>query len=363
MTATRTIGLLTGGGDCPGLNAVIRACVLAAARRGIRVLGIEDGYLGLIEGRARELGPSDVREILAVGGTILGTSNRADPFRYHAGDPPAATDVSADCLRTLERRGIEALIVVGGDGSLGLAQRLAGLGVNCIGIPKTIDNDVRGTDLSFGFMTAVTTSIDALDRLKTTAASHGRVIVMEVMGRHAGWIALYAGIGAGADLILMPEVPFDTGRVCEAISRARAQGRRSAVICIAEGAAPRGGHVSISQIVPGAPEPLRLGGISQRIAAEIESQTGIESRYVVLGHVQRGGSPVAIDRILASHFGVRGMDLIASGARNRMVAWNGGTLADVDLRVPASGQRLVTPDEPLVHAARELGISFGDEGP
>jgi 6-phosphofructokinase 1 len=365
MPAPRTIGLLTGGGDCPGLNAVIRACVLAASARGIRTVGIEDGFLGLIEDRMRDLGPADVRDILALGGTILGTTNRADPTRYATGTDPAGhtrfEDVTPACLACLDRRGIDTLIVAGGDGSLSVAKRLSDKGLNCIGIPKTIDNDVRGTDLSFGFMTAVSTAMEALDRVKTTAASHRRMITVEVMGRRAGWIALYAGIASGVDAILIPELPFDLPGLCDTLARGRSEhGCRSAVLCIAAGAAPRGGSAVVSRVVAGAPEPLRLGGIAQRIAEDVEARTGIESRYVVLGHTQRGGAPVAIDRILASHFGTHAVDLAASGARNRMVAWSGGALADVDLAVPAAGQKPVGADEPLVGAARQLGISFGD---
>jgi phosphofructokinase-like protein len=363
----RSVGLLTGGGDCPGLNAVIRAVVLAASARGIRIVGIEDGFLGLIEGRRRELTPDSVREILAWGGTILGTSNSADPRRWGAPSGPEGKpmqkDVTGECIGRLREWGLDALVVAGGDGSLRVAQHFAHAGVNCIGVPKTIDNDVLGTDLSFGFLTAVATATDALDRVKTTAASHGRVIAVEVMGRHSGWIALHAGLAAGADVILIPEIPFDIGAVCRAIQDRRAQGLRSAVVCVAEGCRPRDGEQVVARIVKEATDPVRLGGIAQRVSEQIEAAMGIESRYVVLGHIQRGGPPVAVDRVLASHFGTRAVELMEAGTetgRNRMVAWSGGTVGDVPLAAAAAGQRLIPSDEPLIGAARALGVSFGD---
>jgi phosphofructokinase-like protein len=362
--APRRIGILTGGGDCPGLNAVIRAVVKDAAATGIEVMGICDGFLGLIEGRVRALGPGDVRGILTHGGTILGASNKADPKRHATGRDASGRvvyeDVFPRCLATLERHGVEALVVVGGDGSMTAAQPFVAAGLNCIGIPKTIDNDLWGTELSFGFTTASSTAAEALDRVHTTAASHHRVIVVEVMGRNAGWIALHSGVASGSDVILMPEIPFSFESVAESVRERRLRGLTYSLICAAEGAAPLGGRQSVAKVDASSPDPVRLGGIAQVVADRLEADTGIESRYVVLGHVQRGGTPVPADRVLGTRFGHAAMELVRRGARNRMVAVQGGTLVDVDIGVPAGRQRLVPMDEPLLSAARAVGTRFGE---
>jgi ATP-dependent phosphofructokinase / diphosphate-dependent phosphofructokinase len=364
MPPIRRIGLLTGGGDCPGLNAVIRAVTLAARTHGFEVVGIYDGYQGLIDRRTRPLCAADVEDILAQGGTILGASNKSDPTRYAVGKnsdgTPIFENVLPQCIQFVRDCGMDALAVVGGDGSICVAQPFVAAGINCIAIPKTIDNDVRGTELSFGFLTAVDTATQALDRVRTTAASHSRVIAVEVMGRHAGWIALHSGIASGADMILLPEIPFDVDTICRTIDQRRAAGKRYQVICIAEGARPRGGQQVVARIDPTSPDPVRLGGISQQIAAQIESRTGIESRYVVLGHVQRGGGPIASDRVLATRFGHHAVNLLKSGAQNRMVAWVNSTIADISIEIPAQGQKLIPDGHHLIAAARELGVSFGD---
>jgi len=359
------IGILTGGGDCPGLNAVLRAVTKDAIFNGIEVVGIEDGFLGLIENRARPLGYQDVSDILTVGGTILGTSNRADPQRFEVGRDadgrPVFEDVTARALAHATERGLEALVVIGGDGTLACAQAFFERGLNCIGVPKTIDNDIHGTDISFGFLTAVQVATEALDRVHTTADSHGRVLVVEVMGRNAGWIALHAGIAGGADVILIPEIPFDIDRVCEKIERRRGRGKRSTVICVAEGARPRGGVQVVRERDEGSPDPVKLGGIAALVAELVEERAGVQARHVVLGHVQRGGTPVASDRVIATQFGDGAIELIKAGERNRMVAMQQGRVTHIDITESAGRQRTVPLTHPLIAAARSVYTSFGDE--
>jgi 6-phosphofructokinase 1 len=263
-------------------------------------------------------------------------------------------------MRNVELQGLDALVIVGGDGTMSGAQVFTKRGVNCIGVPKTIDNDLFGTDLTFGFLTAVQIATDALDRVHTTAASHHRVMVVEVMGRNAGWIALHAGIAAGADIILIPEINFDIDAVVRACMQRSRRGKRFTIICVAEGARPIGGKPVIERTDPTSPDPIRLGGIGRAVAAQIEAKTPLESRYVVLGHVQRGGTPVAADRVLATQFGDYAMELLLTGRKNRMVAWQGGTLTDVAMIEAAGKQRLIPLDHPLLAAARSVGTSFGD---
>lgn len=358
------IGILTGGGDCPGLNAVIRSVVLDAARDGTEVVGILDGFLGLIENRTVPLAPDKVRDIIAQGGTILGASNKSNPGRFCTGTQPSGApafeDVTDRCMDHVRARGLEALLIVGGDGTMSAAQSLMQRGVNCIGIPKTIDNDLEGTDLSFGFLSAAAVATEAIDRLQTTAASHHRAMVVEVMGRNAGWIALHAGVAAGADVILVPEIPFSLDGVAKAVASLRNQGRTSSIICIAEGAAPRNGERSVARTDPCSPDPVKLGGIARVIADGLQARTGIDSRYVILGHTQRGGSPVAADRTLGTQFGHIAVGLFRAGARNRMAALRGGRFTDVDLAGSIGKQRLIRADEPLLAAARAVGVSFGE---
>jgi len=364
-TPPRRIGVLTGGGDCPGLNAVLRAVTKDALFNGIKVIGVEDGFLGLIENRMRPLGYEDVSNILTAGGTILGSSNKADPARFATGEDangePVFEDVTGRSMQNAEAAGIEALVVIGGDGTMTCAQPFAERGLPCIGVPKTIDNDIYGTDISFGFLTAAHIATEALDRVHTTAASHKRALVVEVMGRNSGWIALQSGIASGADVILMPEIPFAIERVCGVVRQRRDGNKRFTIVCVAEGARMLGGDQVVKRIDPTSPEPVRLGGIAQQVAALIEENTGVESRYVVLGHVQRGGTPIPTDRVLGTLFGDRAIELLKAGQVNRMVAIQHGAPTDIPITEPAGKQRTVPLDHPLIAAARSVYTSFGDE--
>lgn len=361
----RRIGILTSGGDCPGLNAVIRSVARDAFHCAMRVVGIEDGYLGLIEGRTRELTESDISGILARGGTILGSNNKSNPSRHKVGTDaagkPIYKDVIDDCLRTLERAGIEALVTIGGDGTQTAAALFAARGVPVIGVPKTIDNDIEGTEITFGFQTAVATATDALDKVRTTADSHHRAMVVEVMGRNAGWIALHSGVASGSDVILLPEIPFTLDSVFEKVRQRIDKGKRSSLICVSEGAKLRGGQQFVARRIETSPDPIRLGGIAKYLAEQIEDGTQVETRYVILGHTQRGGIPVAADRVLGTLLGSHAMTLLRQGKVGRMVAVQKGQLADIDLAEPAGKQRLVSPDDPLIVAARNVGTLFGDE--
>lgn len=363
----RRIGILTGGGDCPGLNAVIRAVARDALECGMTVVGVEDGYLGLIENRFTEISEGRLVGILQQGGTILGSNNRSNPSKFVVGWNPAPprgdgkpiyADVTAKCLKNLREHGVEAMVIIGGDGTLTSAATFSRMGVPCVGVPKTIDNDIVGSEITFGFQTAVATATDALDRCRTTADSHHRAMVIEVMGRNAGWIALHAGVAAGADVILIPEMPFDLTRVYTRILSRSKHGKRSSLICVSEGARPAGGQQIVAKVDPTSPDPIRLGGIGKWLAEQIEESTGVESRYVVLGHVQRGGTPVAADRVLSTMLGNHAMKLLREGKFGRLVAVQGGRLTDIDLDQPAGRQRLVPPDDPLIEAARAVGTTF-----
>lgn len=323
------IGLLTGGGDCPGLNAVIRAVVLAGKRlHGDEAVGYLDGWRGVMERRSVPLRPSRVRDLLDRGGTILGSS-RTNPFA--TGDGPGLA------LASLKEDGIDALVAIGGDDTLGVAQRLGPLGLQAVGVPKTIDNDLSGTEVTFGFHTAVQTATEAIDRLQTTAESHHRVIVCEVMGRHVGWIATYAGIAGGADEVLVPEVPFDVAAVCERISHRHERGRYSSIVVISEGALPAPGpdlesaRSSTSSKTVDQFGHAQLGGIGAWLAVEIERRTGYEARHTTLGHIQRGGSPTAFDRVLSSRFGVEAVAAVHDGTFGKMVALQCGRIVRVPL--------------------------------
>jgi 6-phosphofructokinase 1 len=373
-TPISRIGVLTGGGDCPGLNAVIRAVVKDAASHGIETIGIEDGFLGLIEDRVRPLAPPDVSGILTQGGTILGSSNKANPARFAVGVGPDGGVILEDrtdaCVEVIRKHGLQALVVIGGDGTMSCADTFVQRGIRCIGVPKTIDNDIHGTDLTFGFSTAVQIATDAIDRVRTTAASHHRVMVVEVMGRNAGWIALHAGIASGSDVILLPEMPFSLDRVCEHIELRASQGKRYSIVCAAEGAKLAGGSAFVERVVVSSPDPIRLGGIGKALSGMIEEKTRIESRYVVLGHVQRGGTPVALDRVLATQFGDHAMELLKYGSGpdkamdpasgSRLVVWKDGRLGDIPLTETCHKQRLVPLDHPLLEAARSVGSSFAE---
>lgn len=357
------IGLLTGGGDCPGLNAVIRAVTKSLIlEHGAEVIGFEDGYLGLIENRTRPLSYRDASGLLTRGGTILGTSNKANPFGYYR---EGGADVSARAAEVYRAHRLDALVAVGGDGSMAIAHELErrhGLGI--VGVPKTIDNDLAGTDRTFGFDTAVTIAAEAIDRLHTTAQSHQRVMILETMGRYAGWIALHAGTASGADVILIPELPYDLDVVADVCRRRAAGGQRFTIIAMAEGAHPEGGAQAVQQIVADSPDPVRLGGACQVLAAALEPRlralgTETEVRTTILGHVQRGGTPTAYDRVLSTHFGVHAARLAAAGRTGVMVALRGRDLTEVPLADVAGKVRTVGADEPLLRTALAAGTSFG----
>ena len=356
----RRIGILTGGGDCPGLNAAIRAVAKTAiSEYGMSVVGFRDGFAGLVEGDARELRYDDVSGILALGGTILGTSNRADPFRYAAGKAPPR-DLSGRAVENARRRGVEALLCLGGDGTLSIARRLTEKGLPCIGVPKTIDNDLLETDLTFGFDSALRTAAEAIDRLRTTAESHHRVMVVEVMGRYVGWLGLCAGIAGGGDVILIPEIPHRIESVCDVVRARSRKGRRYSIVVISEGAAPVGRGPVVDRMVEGSPDPVRLGGAGRAVADEVERRTGLESRVTVLGHLQRGGGPTAFDRILATRFGEEAARLAARGRFGRMVGIVGGGIVSTTLARATAALKRVPPGHPLVRAARATGASFGE---
>jgi len=356
--SVRRIAVLTGGGDAPGLNAVIRAVVKASWNRGIGCLGIEDAFNGFLEPQgARVLTPKDVRGILRIGGTILGTTNRGDPFQFPFPDG-TRRDVSGEVIAAFHRLALDGLVVIGGDGTLKIAHRFAELGIPIVGVPKTIDNDIAGTVNCFGFDTAVSFATDAIDRLHTTAESHHRIMVVEVMGRHAGWIALYAGLAGGADVILIPEIPFDLEAVARHLRQREAWGATSSIVVAAEGAAPQGGSVSLLRTAAGTAE--RLGGIGQKVASELDRLTGRETRFVVLGHLQRGGSPTSFDRQLATRFGYRAVELLVEGTLDCMVASHPPDIAAVPLAEVVGRTKLVPADGDVVRAARGMGISFGD---
>ncbi len=362
---TQRIGVLTGGGDAPGLNGVIRAVAKSAIFcLSAEVYGVEDGYLGLIQNRIHRLNSTDVSGILTRGGTILGSSNKANPERYATGwdesGDPIFENVVERCLEHLRLYHLDTLVLIGGDGTMSGAQPFIQAGINCIGLPKTIDNDLIGTDQTFGFATAVQIATEAIDRLHTTAMSHHRVMICEVMGRNAGWLALHSGVASGSDVILIPEIPYDLGKVCDFVQSRGKHGKRFSLICIAEGAKPRGGQQSVSRIDPSSPDPIRLGGIAEQLADDIQRCTDIESRSVVLGHVLRGGTPVADDRVLATQMGRYAIRLIGEGKRNRLVVKQSGEVADIDINRAADKQRLVPTDHPLIEAARAVGTCFGD---
>ena len=354
------LGLLTSGGDCAGLNAVIRAVVTrAVSGHRWQVLGIRQVTHGLLARPvdALELTPDGVAGVLNLGGTLLGTTNRDNPFAYPATDGHT-TDRSTVVAAGYHELGLDALIGVGGDGSLSILRRLAGQGGwQLVGIPKTIDNDVRHTEHAIGFNSAVAIATEAVDRLHVTAASHSRVMVLEVMGRDAGHIALAAGIAGGADVILIPEIPYSLERVCAKIDERRRRGRNFSIVVVAESVRGPAGQTITYKDAHG---QSRYGGIGEMIAREIGLRTGAETRITVLGHVQRGGSPSPLDRVLASAFGVYAVDLVAAGRFDRMVAWRNRRVVDVPIAEAVAKFQAVDPEDALVHTARGLGIAFGD---
>jgi len=359
----RRIAINTGGGDAPGLNAVIRAAVLAATRRGWEVLGIDRGYDGLFHtDRIRRLDEDSVRGITHLGGTILGTTNRGNPFEFPVQLDDGSVEVadrSQEMIDNFHRLEIDALIAIGGDGSMRIANEFHKRGLPIVGVPKTIDNDLSGTEITFGFNTAVEVATEAIDRLHTTAESHDRVFVVELMGRYAGWIALHAGIAGTADVILIPEIPFDPKIVGGKIREREAAGKGFSIIVVAEGATPIGGEMSTRGEKEVGRE-VRLGGIAEQVAADITARTGKETRAVVLGHVQRGGSPSPLDRLIALNFGAAAVRVVEAGESGVMVALDPPRVKTVPLEVAIERMKTVPLDSDSVLTARDMGISLGD---
>ena len=350
------VGVLTGGGDCPGLNAVIRAVTKSLmAHAQADVVGIEQGFLGLIERRSRPLRWDDVSGILGHGGTILGTHNRANPFAYFGA---GGADVSAAALAYARELGLDALVVIGGDGSMAIAERFARLGLPVVGVPKTIDNDLHHNDRSFGFDSAVATVTDALGRLETTGQSHGRVMILETMGRYAGWIALEGGLAGAADVILLPEIRYSVAAVAQRCCERERRGRLT-LICIAEGAAAAGEAMTVAAHDASSPDPIRLGGVAHVLRAQLEPLVDCEVRATVLGHLQRGGSPTPLDRVLATQFGAEAAMMVRRGEFNRMVALQRGALCSVALADVAGRNRTVPLDHPLLACARQIDVCLG----
>jgi ATP-dependent phosphofructokinase / diphosphate-dependent phosphofructokinase len=362
MSNTQRIGIVTGGGDCPGLNAVIRAVAKAAAQRGWETIGILGGYEGLLDPQQiRVLDYHALDGLLVRGGTILGTANRG---RFsakvgHGETRQLPRELMEDTRRGMEKLGLSALVSIGGDGSLSIAQQMHEHGIPIVGVPKTIDNDLHGTMWTFGFDSAVASATDALDRLHTTAESHNRVMVLELMGRYAGWIALFAGVAGGADVILIPEIPFSYESVCSKIKGREAQGKKFTLIAVAEGACEK----NAGFVTSGTDEANReahLGGIGAVVASEIQKRTGKECRTCVLGHLQRGGTPTSFDRALCSMFGAVAVELIAEGQFGKMVAFTGQQVGSIDISQAVGRLKTVPPDGGLVKTARALGICVGD---
>ena len=354
------IGVLTSGGDCPGLNAVLRGVVLAAEKLGWEVIGFRDGFEGLLPpGDYAVLDRKCTENIMPLGGTIIGTTNRGHFIsKVAAGDRAVvATEVIEKARKVLEEARVNTLIIVGGDGSMTTALQLQEAGINCVGVPKTIDNDLEATAMTFGFDSAVDAVMDALDRLHTTATSHKRAIVVEVMGRHAGWIALHGGLAGGADIILIPEIPFDFEKVADAIRARDAAGNLSSLVVVAEGARPKNGEQVKREMKEG---EFRLGGMGDIVAREIASRTGKETRTCVLGHLQRGGAPTTLDRILGTRFGVKAVQLINEGHFGSMVSYQNYQVRHVPIADAVNRLRLVPPNGEMVQTARDVEISFGD---
>lgn len=360
---TRRIGVLTAGGDCPGLNAVIRAVTKSLIfEYDMEVVGILDGFRGLVENHTRPLSTDDVSGILTTGGTILGTTNKENPFKYPAPQRGQVTfsDRSDDAIRHARKLGLECVVTIGGDGTHAIAHGLASKGLNVVGVPKTIDNDLRGTDRTFGHDTAVSIAAEAIDRLHTTAMSHHRVMVVETMGRYAGWLALNAGLAGGGDVILLPEMPYCLDAICKTTLERSKRGRRFTIVVVAEGAKPKGGALVARREVRDASDPIRLGGIGHKVAGDVEAQTGLETRVTVLGHLQRGGTPTAFDRILATQFGAQAAVLVAERNYGRMAALRGRKIDSVPIDRVAGRPRLVPLNSSLIRAARAVGTTFAE---
>ncbi len=366
MSEIKKIGIMTAGGDCPGLNAVIRAVTKTAIQKyGLEVMGIKHGYRGLYLGGDEfiPLTLPDVSGTISKGGTILYSSNKDNLFNYTYKDEHGQEqhgDVSDVGVKNLEKAGIDALVIIGGDGTLTSGRDFSRKGVKVIGVPKTIDNDLAATDTTFGFDTAVATATESIDRLRTTAESHSRVIVIEAMGRYAGFIAIASAIAGGCDAALIPEIPYDINKVAEAIKQNRARGKNFALVVVAEGAKPLNGEVVVSKVVADSPDPIRLGGIGSVVSEQLEHLTGLESRATILGHVQRGGSPTANDRILSTRYGTYAVDLLMEGKFGNMVVLHGNELGYESLENIIGKNKSVQEDGFWVKTARGVGMCLGD---
>jgi 6-phosphofructokinase 1 len=360
MSAITRIGILTGGGDAPGLNAVIRAVVKTAANAGIETVGIEDSFDGLLEmNRSRLLTPRDVTGILRMGGTILGTLNTGNPVSSEVQTSEGPRQYAARVLDIFQRLKLGALVAIGGDGTLAISHEFCNLGIPIVCVPKTIDNDISGTTNCFGFDTAVAFATDAIDRLHTTAEAHKRILVVEVMGRYAGWIALYAGVAGGADAILIPEIPFDIALVAQGLRERDRWGAKFSIVVVAEGAFPKGGTLSLLEAAHGRAAE-RLGGIGAQVCEALHGETGKETRSVVLGHLQRGGAPTSFDRILATRFGGKAVELVTRGEFGKMVAFAPPDIIARPLDEVVGKTKIVPMDFDLLATAKALGVTFGD---
>jgi 6-phosphofructokinase 1 len=359
----KRIGILTGGGDCPGLNAVIRGVAKPAHDHGLTVLGIQDGFEGLVSGKAIELYNKDVSGILAQGGSILGSSNKGDPFHWPESieGKIKIMDRSDRALKNYEAWDLDALIAIGGDGTMHISKKLSEMGMNIVGVPKTIDNDLEATDQTFGHDSAVFVVSEALDRLHTTASTHHRVMVIEVMGRYAGWIALHGGLAGGADIILMPEFPFEWEAIYDKVLQRNMQGKKFSLVCVAEGAKAKGGEMIVKAKDIKRTDPIQLGGIAEHVSKQITDNTDLETRYTVLGHLQRGGSPTPYDRILSTRFGTYAIELAIKKKFDRMVALKGSDITSVKIEDAIKKQKLVTKNNQTLKTASAVGVTFGVE--
>ena len=363
-TTIKRIGILTGGGDCPGLNAAIRGLGKAALFKGIEVVGIQDGYQGLIENRTVELGLDELSGILTRGGTILGTNNKCSPEKYHEGNDQTGKPIYSNavdrCMANAQEHELDVLFVIGGDGTFTCTKPLVEAGLPCIGVPKTIDNDIYGTDLTIGFTTATRIGTMALDRLHSTGDSHHRVMVCELMGRNSGWLTLASGLASGSDVILIPEIPFDMDTICKFVDSRRNGRSGFSIIACAEGAHQVDGQQVIAKHIDSSPDPIRLGGIGQYVSYEIESRTGIETRTTTLGHIQRGGEPAATDRVVATTFATAAFEFAMDGKFNTMVSLSNGHIEAKDILDAAGKQRLIPKDHRFIRAAKAVKTCFGD---
>ena len=360
----KRIGILTGGGDCPGLNPVIRAVVKTAIEKyGMTVVGFKNGYKGLYNNETVELTLENTSGIIHKGGTILFSSNKDNLFDYLVPDENGnmvKKNVSHVGVENIKKNNIDAMIIIGGDGTLTSGRDFARLGVPVIGVPKTIDNDLSSTDTTFGFDTAVGVAAEAIDRIHTTAESHHRIITVEIMGRYAGFLGLSSGIAGGADVILIPEIPFDINKVADHIKKRIAQGKEFSVVAVAEGAKSITGEVVVQKIIEGSPDPIRLGGVAQKVAEDLEQMVGLEARATILGHIQRGGTPSAADRILSTRYGVAAVELAMAGKFGNMVALKDNQMTYASLEDVIGANKAVDPEGELVQAAKAIGTCFGD---